>query len=414
MASKPNIILILADDLGYECLGCYGSQTYKTPNLDRLAETGVRFDHAYSLPLCTPTRLQMMTGKYNFRNWRAFGVIDPDEKTFGHYMSDIGYKTCISGKWQMYSYNPPDYEPEWRGKGQRAEDAGFDEYCLWHTEHTEDKGSRYADPVIQQNSTYLTHTEGKYGPDIYTDYINDFIERNKDEPFFVYYPMALTHGPFQPTPNSEIWSQNRHDNGVQYFKDMVEYMDVVIGRIVDKLDELNLRENTLILFLGDNGSPRQVTSRCNGQGIQGGKGLSTDAGTLVPLIANWTGTAAEGIACDDLVDCSDFLPSMFELAGESLPKDDIFDGQSFLPQIKGEAGTPREWIFAHHDPLPGHGKDAYTLQRWAQDKRWKLYETGELFDVQADVLEQNPITDGGPEAEAARQKLQPVIDRMHV
>ena len=141
MASdKPNIILILSDDLGYECLGCYGGESYQTPVLDGLSKEGMRFDHAYVLPLCTPTRLQLMTGKYNFRNWRAFGVMDPQERTFGHLMQAAGYKTCISGKWQMYSYNPPDFEPEWRGKGQLAEDSGFDEYCLWHTEHTEDKG----------------------------------------------------------------------------------------------------------------------------------------------------------------------------------------------------------------------------------------------------------------------------------
>src|SRR5690606_20710757 len=109
---RPNIVLILADDLGYECLGCYGGNSYKTPRLDELAATGVRFQRAYALPLCTPTRAQLMTGKHNFRNWQAFGVLDPNEKTFGHYMKEAGYRTCISGKWQLYSYNPPDFEPE--------------------------------------------------------------------------------------------------------------------------------------------------------------------------------------------------------------------------------------------------------------------------------------------------------------
>ena len=411
---KPNIVLILADDLGYECLGCYGGQSYATPRLDELAATGARFDRGYALPLCTPTRLQLMTGKYNFRNWRAFGIMDPNETTFAHHMKDAGYKSCISGKWQMHSYNPPDFEPEWRGKGQRPEESGFDEYCLWHTEHTEDKGSRYADPVVQQNGEYLQNTEGQYGPDIYTAYINDFIERHRDEPFFAYYPMALTHGPFNPTPHSEEWPEKRHENDPKYFKDMVEYMDVVIGRIVDKLNELGLRENTLILCLGDNGSPRQITSRTNNREIQGGKGLTTDAGTRVPLVANWPGTTPTGTVCDDLIDCSDFLPTMMDTAGGSLPEDEVFDGVSFLPQLKGKSGTPRDWIFSDHNPLPGWGKEGYYRQRWAQDKRWKLYDDGRFFEYAADVLEKRPIPEGeeSAEAEATRHRLQTVLDRM--
>ncbi|NJN83593.1 MAG: sulfatase-like hydrolase/transferase [Caldilineaceae bacterium] len=413
-ARKPNIILILADDLGYECLGCYGGKSYATPRLDKLAATGVRFQRGYALPLCTPTRAQLMTGKYNFRNWRAFGILDPAERTFGHFMKEAGYKTCISGKWQFYSYNPPDFEPEWRGKGMRPEESGFDEYCLWHTEHTEDKGSRYADPTIQQNGEYLQDTEGKYGPDIYTKYITDFIERNQDDPFFVYYPMALTHGPFMPTPRSSDWPHNRHNNDPKNFKDMVEYMDEVIGRIVDKLDELELREDTLILFLGDNGSPREIHTEVNGHTIQGGKGLSTDAGTRVPFIVNWLGATPSGAVCDDLVDCSDFIPTMMEAANAPLPENGPFDGVSFLPQVRGEAGNPRAWIFSHHDPLPGWGKVGYRLQRWAQDKRWKLYDTGELFDYAADVMEKKALSpgQGGPEAESARRQLQMVLDQM--
>ena len=411
---RPNIILILADDLGYECLGCYGGKSYKTPRLDALAATGVRFQRTYALPLCTPTRAQLMTGKHNFRNWKAFGVLDPKEKTFGHYMKNVGYRTCIAGKWQFYSYNPPDFEPEWRGKGMRPEESGFDEYCLWHTEHTEDKGSRYADPVIQQNGTYLSDTEGRYGPDIFVEYINDFIARHQDEPFFVYYPMALTHAPFQPTPHSADWPEKRHAKDPKYFKDMVEYMDVVVGRIVDRLEQLGLRENTLVLFLGDNGSPREVTSLVNSHALRGGKGKSTEAGTHVPLVANWPGTTPQGSVCEDMVDCSDFLPTMLEMAGAPLPAGEIFDGISYLPQLQGKPGNPHEWLYFWHNPLPGWGKEAYRLQRWAQDKQWKLYDDGRLFNYQTDVLEEHPIAPGAgnPAAESARQTLQPVIDQM--
>ncbi|MEO2003439.1 MAG: sulfatase-like hydrolase/transferase, partial [Candidatus Poribacteria bacterium] len=278
----------------------------------------------------------------------------------------------------------------------------------------EDKGSRYADPVIQQNGATLEDTEGKYGPDIYTDYILDFMERSRDEPFFVYYPMALTHGPFQPTPDSPDWETARHAGGPQYFGDMVEYMDKLVGRIVDKLDALEIRERTLILFLGDNGSPREVTTRVSGAEMRGGKGLTTDAGTRVPLVASWPGTAPEGAVLRDLVDCSDFLPTFMQLADAELPSDDVFDGRSFLPQLRGEAGEPREWVFAHHDPLPGWGKDEYGLKRWAQTHRWKLYDDGSLYDVEADVLEERPLSDNevGALGNETRAVLQGVLDDM--
>ena len=125
-----------------------------------------------------------MTGRYNFRNWKAFGIMDPTEVTFGHILAGAGYRTAIAGKWQFYSYNPPDFWPEWRGKGMRPEQSGFHQYHLWHTEHTEDKGSRYADPTIQQNGRYRTDTKGKYGPDLDAEFLMDFIERNRNQPFF--------------------------------------------------------------------------------------------------------------------------------------------------------------------------------------------------------------------------------------
>jgi len=412
---RPNIVLIMADDLGYETLGCYGGSSYRTPNLDRLAHRGVRFTHAYAQPLCTPTRVQLMTGKYNFRNWKAFGVLDPKERTFGHVMREAGYKTCIAGKWQLYSYNPPDFEPEWRGKGMRAEDSGFDEYCLWHAEHTEDKGSRYADPVVLQNGKYRDDLKGKYGPDVYAAYITDFMERCAREPFFVYYPMCLTHAPFVPTPRSKNWKTGdrlKADPG--YFGDMVEYMDAVAGRIVDKVDKLGLLERTLILFFGDNGSPREIRSHLGERVVQGGKGFTTDAGTRVPLIAYWKDVTPAGRVLEDLIDSTDFFPTVAAAGGAPLPRSEIIDGRSFLPQLRGETGNPREWVFFHYDPRPGWDKRQYSLKRFARGRRYKLYSDGRLFDVPGDVLEQNPIRPGAgvPEAERARRRLQAVLDSL--
>jgi arylsulfatase A len=405
---KQNVIMILADDLGYECLGSYGGTSYKTPRLDEMAERGVRFTHMYSLPLCTPTRMALMTGKYNFRNWKAFGVMAPEEITFGHHMQDAGYATCITGKWQLWSYNPPDFEPEWRGKGKRVEDAGFDEHFVWHAGHTEDKGSRYADPVIMNNGEPYEDADGAYGPDLFTGYLLDFASRHKDEPFFVYYPMALTHGPFTPTPDSEGWDVDRHKSDPKNFGDMVEHADKLVGYILDGLDELGIRDNTLVMFVGDNGSPREVTSMLGDRAFQGGKGYSTDAGTRVPFIAEW-GDRTAGSVCDDLIDCTDFLPTMMQVARTALPEDAVCDGRSFLPQLVGDDGDPRDYIYQWHNPLPGWGKVGYKLEEWAQDKQYKLYSDGRFYDVEADDLETAVLEPDSDEADEVLRTLRSVL-----
>src|SRR3990172_3821152 len=249
-ADKPNIILIMADDLGYECLGCYGSASYKTPVLDRLAATGARFEHAYSQPLCTPSRVKIMTGRCNSRNYTYFGALPAKEKTFGHLMQAAGYATCIVGKWQLAARDG--------GEGTYPEAAGFDEHCLWQVD---DRGSRYRDPIIVENGRNREDLKDKYGPDIFVEYAFDFIERKKDKPFFLYYPMTLTHAPFEPTPDTEEWKQGTTKADKKHFADMVAYMDKIIGQIVGKLDRAGLRENTLILFTGDNGTARGIATR---------------------------------------------------------------------------------------------------------------------------------------------------------
>ena len=406
-ASRPNIVLIMADDLGFECLGCNGGTSYRTPNLDALATSGIRFTQAHAQPLCTPTRTQLMTGKHTYRNWKAFGILDPGERTFGHVMKDAGYRTAIAGKWQLWSYNPPDFEPEWRGKGMRPQQSGFDQFCLWHTGHTEDKGSRYADPTVDVNGRIETH-KGKYGPDLYAGFLNRFMEQNQEQPFFAYYSMALTHGPFNPTPRSADWAKgDRLKNDPKYFGDMVEQMDETVGRIVRKLDDLKLRERTLILFYSDNGTGRGIRSRMGDRVIEGGKGLTTDAGTHVPMIANWKGTTPRGKVLDDLIDSVDFLPTIAEAGDARVPQ--LCDGRSFLPQLRGGKGSPRDHLFWHYDPRPGWDKKQYRLQRFTRGKRYKLYDDGRMYDVAADPLEDRPLAASA--ARDAREKLQAALER---
>ena len=434
---RPNIVLIMSDDLGYEVIGCNGGTSYKTPVLDSMAESGARFENAHVQPLCTPTRVQLMTGKYNFRNYIGFGLMAPDEVTFGHLFSDAGYKTCISGKWQLWSYNPPGVKPEDRGKGQRIEDAGFDEYCVWHAHHTEAKGSRYKDPVIYENGSYRDDTAGKYGDDVFADYAMDFIERNKDEEFFVYFPMALTHGPFEPTPddatfanfsppsNSEAAMNAQTFGGVHagsdvddpetWYGSMVEYHDKVIGRLSDKLEELGIAANTLVIYVGDNGSPQEVCNiRHNHMTSCGGKGLTLDRGTHVPMICSWPGTIPSGSVPLDLVDSSDFLPTILEAAEITPPEDYVMDGRSFLPQLKGDKGNPREWMFFHFEPMSANPAGIHPNTRFIRDNRWKIYDDGRMYDLNSDPEEES-VCDAGAESQEcadARASLEPIFAQM--
>ena len=392
---RPNVLLFLADDFGFECLGSYGGRSYRTPHLDQLAAEGVRFRYAFAQPLCTPTRMQLMTGKLNFRNWKAFGIMDPKERTFGHLFQEQGYKTAIAGKWQFWSYNPPGFEEEWRGKGKRIEDAGFDEYSVWHAAHTEDKGSRYGDPTYYENGKLFKSQRDRYGDDISADFLLRFIEKNQAEPWFVYYPLALTHAPFTPTPTSADWDRARLKNDTKYFSDQVEYLDGIVGRMLKRLDELKLSENTLVLFYGDNGTLNTIQTKLERNGrveeFQGGKGETTEAGMRVPLIVRWKGKAKVGV-CDDLVDSCDFVPTLCEATGVSAKSMGVQDGRSFLPQLLGRKGQPRELIYSWYDPRPGHDKERWTkTERYVFDQRWKLYEDGRLYDWAADQRETKPV-----------------------
>lgn len=395
--APPNIILIMADDLGRESVGCYGGTSWQTPSIDRLAEEGVKFEYAFSYPLCTNTRVALMTGKYNFRNWKAFGILDPEETTFGHLFQDIGYRTCMVGKWQLQSYDPPGYPggDVRRDTGMRVEDAGFDEFCMWHVGHTEEKGSRYPDPLIYENGQFRTDTNDLYGPDVFTEYALDFIERSRDESFFLYYPMALPHNPFVPTPDSEEWSDRtkRHQADNRFFGDMVEYTDKILGKFVRKLEELGLRKDTVIIFYTDNGTNAKLTSMMGDVEVQGGKGKSIDGGCRVPLVVSWPSKMKSGIVSNAMVDPNDFIPTLFEVVGRPLPASFHTDGQSFLPFLKGEEAPRRDWVFIEHDPRPGWDKENFIPEKFVRGYQYKLYGDGRFFDVASDPLEQNPIID---------------------
>ena len=409
MSKKPNIVVIMADDLGFECLGCNGGTSYRTPQLDTLARTGMRFEHCYSQPLCTPSRVQIMTGRYNFRNYEEFGYLNPKEVTFGNVLKDAGYATCIVGKWQLngISKEKPRYQDN-----TRPYDAGFDEYCLWQLTKSKQEGERYANPLIEQNGKILDGLEDRYGPDVFCEYGLDFIERHKEGPFFLYYPMVMTHAPFVPTPDSKEWKTgDRYEHDTRFFADMVAYTDKIVGHIVKKLDELGIRENTIVMFTGDNGTALSITSQMVDREVRGGKSTMPDAGTHVPLVANWKGVMPEGKVSHDLIDFSDMLPTLADAAGAPLPENVELDGRSFLPQLRGEKGAPREWVFCHY--YPRHG-DANKAGRFAREQRFKLYHDGRFYNVPSDYLEQNDLDPETLDANTleTRQKLQSVVEKM--
>ncbi len=412
----PNVILIMADDLGSETVGCYGGTSYKTPALDKMAREGMKFNHGYAYPLCTPTRVSLMTGKYNFRNWKAFGILDPDEKTFGHLMQDEGFKTCMVGKWQLQSYDPPDYPGSElrRNTGMTVDNAGFDEFCMWHTGHTEDKGSRYADPLVYQNGKFLTNTNGNYGPDIFTDYLLDFISRNKSAPFFAYYPMALPHGPFVPTPDSEEWSDPalRHPADNRYFADMVEYTDKIVGRILTHLEKEGLSENTIVIFYSDNGTHQSLSSKMGNKVVWGGKTLPTDAGTRVPLIVNWKGKIKPGVVSEQMVSSSDFIPTIFEATGKALPADFETDGESFFKTLIGKPVERRDWVFIDYNPRPGWDKDHLMPSTFVKGSRYKLYNDGRFYDVENDELEKKPLKIKPGQLAVLKQRYKKILDSL--
>jgi arylsulfatase A len=220
-----------------------------------------------------------------------------------------------------------------------------------------------------------------------------FVERNREKPFLLYYPMMLTHGPFEPTPDSDDYATGREERAGtkkeprenKKFVEMVAYADKLIGRLVRKLDELRLRKNTLVIVVGDNGTAAGIRSRVGDEIVDGGKGLLTKAGMHVPLIASWPGRVQSSQVNGNLIDTTDFLPTMCDAAGIAVPEELMIDGQSFYGQLVGRASQPRNWYYSWYAPR------REFVGEFAATERLKLYRDGRIFDVERDPLEQSPL-----------------------
>lgn len=380
---KPNIIFILADDLGLDSVSCYGADQLKTPNIDALARDGTRFEYSYATPLCGPSRAQILTGRYPFRTGMTSNttgdVMKPaNEIMIPKVLKAAGYVTAEVGKWSQLPLQPSDW--------------GFDEYLRFPA-----SGRFWRAQTTHYNVNGRTKDlpPRTYLPDLMHDFLVKFIKRHKDRPFYVHYAMSHVHGPIVRTPDTVPGSHH-------LLADNIAYMDKLVGKLVRELDRLGLRENTLIVFVGDNGTTRRAARilTVRGRAINGVKGTMLEGGSRVPLIANWKGTTPAGHVCHDLTDFSDFFPTFAALAGARLPDGVTIDGQSFAPQLRGEPGKPREWVYVE---LQG--------QRYVSTKRWKLNAREELFDMKEAPFAEIPVPANTTDmaAVAARKQLQEVM-----
>ena len=405
---KPNILFIMLDDLGKEWISCYGAEDIETPNIDALAAGGMKFNNAYSMPQCTPSRATLLTGKYPFRNgyvnhWDVprwgIGYFDWKHKentTFARLMKDLGYKTCAAGKWQINDF---------RVEPQVMKKHGFDDWAMWTGFETGNPASaeRYQDPYINTPEGSKTY-KGKFGPDIYTDYIIQFMKNHTEDPMCLYLPMALPHGPLVVTPDEPKASSkmDRH-------KAMVRYIDKLIGKLVKALEELAIRDKTILIFTTDNGSTGSITGTLKGTKVKGAKAKEVEAGVCAPFIVNCPGLVPSGKVTNALTDFSDLLPTFIELGGGKVPEDFLVDGLSIAPVILGkENDSKRKWIMAlglgpaKIDQNGVKPRDPF-ISRVIRDKKFKVWVSNQkeiirLHDLTEDPWEQTNLIDSTEEA----------------
>jgi arylsulfatase A len=388
--ARPNIIFILADDLGIDGVSCYGSDVRRTPNIDRLATSGIRFETCYAAPLCGPSRCLLNTGRYAFRtggvtnqSWRPGGpgAKAADEQPIAKLLKQAGYATGMAGKWRQVGETPR----EW----------GYDEYTTDPT-----AGGWYWQSTHQQNGKEVVKPAGSYAPDEVHRFAMDFLQRHKDQTFFFYYSMHHVHTPILHTPDSPKGAPD----GEERYADNIAYMDKQVGAVVAELERLGLREKTLVIFSGDNGTALNFPTPIRGRMINGRKGTMLEGGSRVPFIASWPGVTPAGKVSSDMLSFADPHATFLELAGATAPAGFKLDGRSFAPQLRGQPGKPREWAYAQL----GHN--------WfVRERGYKLNQAGELYDmIDAPFVEKliEPSADT-PASKAARQRLTAILTELN-
>lgn len=413
-ADRPNIVLILADDLGWTDLGCQGSRYYETPNIDQLARTGLRFTSAYTCgPNCQPTRAAMMSGQYGPRTgiYTVGGTdrfdtssrplvpvenvqqLPLDRRTLGESMKEAGYATALFGKWHLGQQGK--HHPSKRGYDEAITSMGL-----------------HFDFATQPKVDY---PEGIYLADWLTDLSLDFINKNRDRPFFLELHHFAVHSPHQAKPDLTARFQTKPGVGGHHdprYAAMIASVDESVGRVVARLAELKLTERTLVIFTSDNGGVGGYVAAgvktkegiTDNAPLRGGKGMLYEGGIRVPWIARWPGTIAPGTTTDEPINSVDLYPTFLDLAGQPLPRNVVLDGSSVAPLMRGQPLSARKPLYWHFPGYLGSGKDIWrtTPAGAVRAGDWKLIEFFEddhveLYNLKDDPGERTNLADRLPQ-----------------
>lgn len=414
-AAQPNIVFIMADDLGYTDVGCFGSKYYETPHIDRLATQGAKFTNYHHHQNCTPTRAALMSGQYSVRtgvytvggidrfDWskRPLRPVDNvtnlplDRTLLPAALKAAGYATGMFGKWHIGQQG--DYLP-----GRR----GFDEAIVSMGAHFD-----------FDTTPKVNYPKGQYLADFLTDRAVDFITRHRNHPFFLYLPHFGVHSPHHAKP--ELIAKFKKKPGVgghnnPTYAAMIASVDESVGRVMALLDELKLADNTVVIFVSDNGGVggyvREGIKKGGGDvtdnaPLRSGKGSLYEGGTRVPFIVRWPGQVKPGAVCDTPAIHVDVYPTLVAMAGGKMPTTQIFDGESLLPLMRDvNAKLSRDAIFQHFPGYLGAGVDQWrtTPVSLIQAGDWKLMEyledgRLELYNLREDIGETRNLASSQPD-----------------
>ena len=402
---RPSILLVITDDQGYGDLGCHGNSDIATPRLDALAAESVEFTHFQVCPVCAPTRASLMTGRYNYRTcaidtWKGRAMMHPDELTIADLLHDEGYRTGIFGKWHLGDCYP-----------MRTVDHNFDESVVHRggglCQPSDFPANTYFDPILIHNDETEKYTG--YCMDVYTDEAIKFIRDNSSEPFFVYLPTNTPHDPLQvPEEYIAPYREKGLSEGTARLYGMITNIDDNMGRLLYTLDELNIAQNTIVIFMSDNGG-WQVTDDRYRADLHGAKGQVYDGGIRVPFFIRWPERLTGGLKVDRIAAHIDIMPTLLAACGVPVPDDRKIDGVSLMALLTGSADNWKDRIIF----TQWHRGDEPELYRCfaARSQRYKLLQAQgagenydappefrfELYDMENDPFEKNDISRAEPD-----------------